>query len=88
MKKKIKKIKEKPFPKKAKLITGGGFYRIMKIDGFRPTYTFPLLKKVSLCTPETNVTDMMVTFTCEFSFSRIYRGYAEYKQYNVTSVVK
>lgn len=79
---------KKPFPKKAKLITDGGFYRIMKIDGFVAKYTFPLMKRITLCTPETNALDMTVNFTCEFSFSRIYRGYAEYKQYNVTSIVK
>lgn len=31
---------------------------------------------------------MTVTFNCEFYFKRVYKGYAEYKQYNVTSVVK
>jgi len=84
----MKKEIKKKFPKKAKLITDGGFYRIIKIDGFVPKYTYPLLKKISLCTPETNVTDMMISFTCEFSFSRVFGGYAEYRQYNVTSIVK
>lgn len=84
-----KKIKnEKAFHKKAKLITDGGFYRIIKIDMFVPKYTYPLLKRITLSTPETNIVDLNVSFTCEFSFSRIYRGYAEYKQYNVTSIVK
>lgn len=42
MKKEIKKA----FPKKAKLITDGGFYRIINIEKFTPRLDYPLLKKL------------------------------------------
>lgn len=82
-------MKEKKFPNKAKIITDGGFYKIVKTDGqYVNKLCFPLLKRITLATPETNVMDINIAFSCEFIFQRVYKGYAEYKQYNVTSVIK
>ena len=81
----MKKIKQKPFPKKAKLITDGGFYRIIKVGDFRPRIDIPLLKKIRLATPETLDIDLELSIVIEFVFSRVFGGYAEYRQMNVVT---
>lgn len=83
MKKKIKTQKVK----KAKLITDGGFYKIIPLEDFKLKIDYPLFKKVTFASPETNIFDMNVEFFVEFSFRRIHKGYAEYEQFNVTTSV-
>lgn len=83
----MKKLTTKKFPKKAKLITDGGFYKIINIEARRPKICFPLMKNITLVSPETNVFDMSINFIVEFIFTRVYKGYAEYNQYNVTTSV-
>jgi hypothetical protein len=79
---------KKDFPKKAKLITDGGFYQIINIEEFTPTIRVPLVKRVSLATPETGVLDIDAVFSCEFTFERATKRYAIYQQTNVTNVIK
>lgn len=80
--------KKNKFPKKAKLITDGGFYKIIKIKDFVHTINVPLLKRVTLATPETNVLDLAINFSVTFHFSKVYRGYAEYRQADIVSTIK
>jgi hypothetical protein len=80
--------KEQKFPKKSKLITDGGFYMIIKNDGFVPRIHIPLIKKIRVCSPETGDINMPLTLDIVFYFSRVYRGYAEYKQEDVVSIIK
>jgi hypothetical protein len=74
---------EKPFPKRAKLITDGGFYRTMPIDRFVPKICFPLMRKVTVTMAETQEFTMQATFQLVFGFYRVRGGYAEYKQIDV-----
>lgn len=81
----MKKIEK--FPKKAKLITDGGFYKIIDIDGFKPVLTFPLTKRVTIASPETNIFDSFFAFDVEFKFMGVKGGMAIYQQFNVTTSV-
>lgn len=79
------KNKTKEFPKRAKLITDGGFYKIIDIKEFKPVLVFPLHKKVTVVSPETNVLDSFFHFTVEFKFMGVKGGMAIYQQFNVTT---
>jgi hypothetical protein len=79
------KHNKKMFPKKAKLITDGGFYRIIKIDGFSAKITVPMMRKISLNTPETDWSDIW-KFNLIFVFNKVRKGYAEYIQIDCIKV--
>lgn len=81
----MKKIKQ---PKKAKLITDGGFYKIIPHKEFVLKYHVPLMKRIRFASPETGDINMDLTLDIEFGFERIYKGYAEYRQIGVVSIVK
>jgi len=74
--------KRKKFPKKAKLITDGGFYKIVKLDKPVLKIHFPLFQRFQITAPEINYSALM-SFEAIFSFERVYRGYAEYRQVDV-----
>jgi hypothetical protein len=76
------------FPKRAKLITDGGFYQIINIKGFIPQISIPLLKRISLASPETGVIDLSVDFTVSFGFERATKKLAIYRQNGVVNIVK
>jgi len=80
--------KKQKFPKRAKLITDGGFAKIVGIDEFVMQIHYPLIKRITLATPETGEVDLQMSFDCEFQFERATKTLAYYRQVNVTSVVK
>ena len=80
-------MKEK-IPKKAKLITDGGFYKIIPNQQFSPTIHIPLLKKIRVASPETGDINMAMTLDITFMFEKNYKGYAQYRQMGVVSIVK
>lgn len=73
-----KKLK---FPKKAKLISDGGLYRIVDIDGYVQVMNFPIMRKLTISTPEVFYEEEM-KFMLKFSFSQVKGGYAEYNQFD------
>lgn len=73
---------KKKFPKKAKLITDGGFYRIIKLDRPVLRIAIPLMTKIQITQPEIN-TQVSLSFQAEFSFERVCGGYAEFRQVDV-----
>ena len=85
---KIKTRKNIKFPKRAKLITDGGFSKIINIPSFVPTITVPLIKRIQLASPETDVTDLSIHFDVSFEFDRALKNIAIYKQIDVVSIVK
>ncbi len=80
-----KKIK---LPKKAKLITDGGFYIIIPNPEFRPTIHVPLMKKIRVASPETGDINMEMNLDITFHFEKTFGGYAQYRQMGVVSIIK
>lgn len=76
------------FPKKAKLITDGGFYRIIDIDIFSNVINYPLIKRMNLSTPETGSVDLTLSFHVEFRLEKVLKRMAIYRQFNVTQTLK
>lgn len=74
-------MKTKEFPKKAKLISDGGLYRIIDIEGFTEKINFPIMRKIKISTPEIYYVEEM-NFLLKFAFSQVRRGYAEYNQFD------
>lgn len=75
----MKKIK---FPKKAKLISNSGFYKIIDIDSkFRPPaeIRLPIMRKFEINDPVINYM-VPITVHLDFCLVAIKKGYAEYKQ--------
>ena len=81
-------MNKKTFPKRVKLITDGGFSMMINIKEFTPVIHYPIMKRITLSTPETGALDMTANFNIEFMFEKAYKNYAIYKQYNVCSIVK
>ena len=81
-------MKKTKFPKRAKLITDGGFTRIIDIKEFTSIIKIPLLKQISISTPETNFVEMDITFECSFSFERATKTMAFYRQIGVVNLIK
>jgi hypothetical protein len=73
---------KKKFPKKAKLVTDGGFYKFIKLDKPVIRIHLPLFQRIHISTPEINL-DIPMTFEAEFSLEKVYKNYALYKQVNV-----
>ena len=69
------------FPKKAKLISDGGLYRIVEIKRFDMYIHFPIMRKLTLNIPEVFHEEEM-KFLLKFKFSRVKGGYAEYNQFD------
>lgn len=74
--------------KKAKLITDGGFYKIIPIKEISLRINIPLVRTLRVATPELNSWEYNIHFECIFQFCGMKGGYAIYKQINVTSVIK
>jgi hypothetical protein len=75
----------KKFPNKAKLITDGGFYKIIPIDRQDMKITIPTMRKIKINTPDIDFTDTF-NFVLKFAFRRVYKGYAEYVQYDLIKI--
>jgi len=78
----------KKFPKKFKLITDGGFYKIIKMKRFVPRIWIPVSKKITYSSPLVYQLEKDCNITFEFVFDRVYKGYAEYKQANYSTVIR
>ena len=74
-------MKKKKFPKKAKLISSGGFYIIIPLKQFVAKLDIPIIRKIKINQPELDHIESLY-FSLEFIFERVYRGYAEYRQVN------
>lgn len=75
-------MKNKKFPKKAKLITDGGFYKIIKLDKPVLKIRVPLHQRFQITSPELNYSCPM-NFESVFDFVGVKGGYAEYRQVDV-----
>jgi hypothetical protein len=75
----MKKDILKEFPKKAKLISDGGLYRIIDIENFAAVINFPIMRRLTISTPEVFYEEDM-KFLLKFQFLQVKKGYAEYKQ--------
>lgn len=82
-----KKFLKKKFPKKAKLISEGGFYRIVPIDSFNTFIHVPILRRVTIASVEIDYSEEL-HFDLEFGFQRVFGGYAEYRQINCVRINK
>ncbi len=69
------------FPKKAKLITNAGFYKIVDLQGRVYSIHLPVLKRFTIQIAD-NVFDEAMHFEMVFEYSKIKGGYAEYRQVN------
>lgn len=67
------------FPKKAKLITNAGFYRIVDLPSRVSSIHFPVLKRFTIQIAD-NLFDESMHFEMVFRFDKIKGGYAEYRQ--------
>lgn len=81
-----KKKLQKKFPKKAKLIADGGFFKIIPIKEFLPKINMMTLRRIGLNFPEISYEDTW-KFELQFHFERVYKGYAEYRQYDAVRVL-
>ena len=86
MKTKKQKVVKGEFPKKAKLISDGGFYIILPIKEFVQQIHYPILRRIQVNQPELDYSEMW-KFNLKFNFYRVYRGYAEYKQYDAVKII-
>jgi len=76
---------KKAFPKKAKLICYGGFYKIIEIEKFTPRINHPFITKLKIITAAFTLDDLYA-HQLEFNFYRVYRGYAEYNQVDFVTI--
>ena len=76
------------FPKRAKLITDGGFSKIINIDEFTSTIHIPMIKNFTISSPETNIVDLSINFDIEFQFERATKTLAFYEQSNIINIIK
>ena len=74
-------MKKKKFPKKAKLISDGGLYRVIEIKQFSQVINFPIMRQLLISTPEIFLEEE-IKFLLKFRFVRVHRGYAEYGQFD------
>lgn len=75
----------KKFPKKAKLISNGGLYRIIDIKEFRPRINFPIFRNITISDPEIYIEKEM-KYLLKFCFDRVRGKYAEYTQIDFVEV--
>ena len=73
------KKKNKRFPKKAKLITFGGFYKIIPIKEPTQRINHPFMTRLKVVTAEFE-DDALFSYHLVFNFDGIKGGYAEYHQ--------
>jgi len=76
------------FPKRAKLITDGGFSKIININKFVSVIHIPMVKNITVSSPETNIIDIEVNFDIEFHFERATKTLAFYRQANIVNIIK
>lgn len=72
---------KKTLPKKAKLISAGGFYRIVPMNEFTQKFNLPITRRIRINQPDLDWKELF-HFNLEFVFERIYKGYLEYRQVN------
>lgn len=70
---------KKKFPKKAKLITFGGFYKIISLPKFLARINHPMMTKLTVNSVEFTMADTIV-HNIKFDFWGVRGGYAEYHQ--------
>ena len=75
-------------PKKAKLITDGGFYKIVDLPKWVLRINIPLVKRMVIVSPETSDFNFNLNFEVEFQFEKHDKKYAYYKQINVILLKK
>ena len=75
-------------PKKAKLITDGGFYKIVDLPNWVLRINIPIAYKMMLVSPETSEFNFSLNFQVEFQFEKHDKKYAYYKQINVILLKK
>ena len=73
--------KKKLFPKKAKLISEGGLYRIISIERFIPIIQLPIIRTLMISIPEFYYEEPM-KFLLKFQFDKVVGNYAEYRQFD------
>lgn len=78
---------KKKFPKKAKLIVYGGFYKIIKIKRFDLKISVMVWPKIELMMTDRTY-EAPIKLELIFQFERVFGGYAEYKQINTVTLIK
>jgi len=73
---------------KAKLITNGGFSKIIKIKKIVPRISIPFSTKVQLNSPELFGIPVNISATAEFMIEKKYKNYVLYKQIDAVVEVK
>lgn len=78
--------KKTNLPKKTKLISDGGFYKI--IDTPKPfvyTINIPVFRLLRISEPSIDYLDTF-SFELSFAFIGVKKGYAEYRQYKTVKI--
>lgn len=73
------------FPKKARLVSFGGMYRIIDLERFVAKINIPIMRKVEISEPEIYEVDTW-KFNLEFVFDGVEGRYAVYKQVNYVRI--
>ena len=76
---------KKVFPKKAKLISDGGLYRIIKLDKPVLRIDFPITRRVEVNQPDLYFVETW-KFLLKFEFMGVKGGYAEFRQYETVRI--
>lgn len=75
----------KKLPKKAKLMSDGGFYRFIPLTEFVRVINVPIIRKVALTEVGIDYSEKW-HFNLVFSLERVLKGYAEYRQVDCIKV--
>ena len=66
-------------------MSDGGLYRIIPIKDFSAVINLPITRRLTFSIPEMFYEEEM-KFLLKFQFDRVYRGYAEYKQFDFIKI--
>lgn len=80
-------MKKKQYkPKKAKLISNGGFQKIIDIKKVDFRINIPLGLKVTATSPELYGIPIVLSYTAKFELEKVTKCYAVYRQYDVIQI--
>ena len=79
-------MKKTKFPKKAKLITFNGFYKIIKLEKAVNIINFPIQNKIEIVSMEFQTMQYPFSVDLVFEFEKVYKGYAQFRQTNFVKI--
>jgi len=80
-------MRKKTIPKKAKLITNGGFSKIIDIKELNMKIHIPLGMKVQATSPELYGIPVVLSYTATFELERVTKLYAFYRQIDAVVII-